>query len=551
MYNSLVICWYFVLYILAIKGTDWVSNPPLTFINNTYHSYTYCITQKDFERSSNMLQRQYRQDVFFNQVLDGKRALATPDNARRFIEALLAQADPAACVERIIAKPQARSAIYSGLRFDISPAFLNQVTAPFVLYLSNPAIKQLCNGKFLEDILELIVEPRSIWNAFMASLETKQLDEPSVHAFAWLLSELLSLPPSSQMDFTDDGAKVTNSKVLLDSPSSEIRALGYRVQSLVSLRSSKTLGGLDMTRADPDMVPGGRHDNDFAEIWNIAIYPTADELLSTKKPFYRRAHEVENLPVEDRVAGHIDNQFRLLREDMLSEMREDIQIARGQKKGRRSVAVLRGLKLGQPRCTDGRRFTPLALSFTCQSGLEPLENQPYGNRKTFLRSNWQFLKHRALGCFMHEDQIISFGSIERDEEFLLFEPPEVVIRVFGTTALKKTLMTLKLHGDVQFLMVDSPVFAYEPVLKCLQEKTDLPLSKELLEDCAGENVLGSGHIPDHIIEQLKETKSAGIENILRTNKAVNLDPSQFESFVSGLHQRVSLIQGPPGMDLHI
>lgn len=44
-----------------------------------------------------------------------------------------------------------------------------------------------------------------------------------------------------------------------------------------------------------------------------------------------------SMPAETRIAAHLENQFRLLREDMLSELRDDIQIARGQKKGRCSV----------------------------------------------------------------------------------------------------------------------------------------------------------------------------------------------------------------------
>ncbi len=31
--------------------------------------------------------------------------------------------------------------------------------------------------------------------------------------------------------------------------------------------------------------PGGRHDNDFVNFREIAIYPTGDELLSTLRPF--------------------------------------------------------------------------------------------------------------------------------------------------------------------------------------------------------------------------------------------------------------------------
>ena len=38
---------------------------------------------------------------------------------------------------------------------------------------------------------------------------------------------------------------------------------------------------------------------------------------------------------EKRVAVHLDNQFRLLREDMLAELRNDLQISLKKKQGKR------------------------------------------------------------------------------------------------------------------------------------------------------------------------------------------------------------------------
>ena len=267
-------------------------------------------------------QRTGRLAKFFDLVVDGKRSLTTIENVKLFVEAVLARDHRAACIERIIASSQARSALHSGLRFDVSPDFINDFTAPFIQYLSDPDIKQLCNGQFLQEILIIIVEPRALWNAFVTLFEKRQLNECSLSAFAWMLSELLSFPPSSQVDFTDDTRKVVSDAFFYNRPRGRSVCWGHEIEHLIRVRSS-------IIPVDPDMAPGGRHDNDFAEIWKVAIYPTADEFLSNAKPFYRRADEVASMPTETRITAHIDNQFRLLREDMLSELRDEIQIARG------------------------------------------------------------------------------------------------------------------------------------------------------------------------------------------------------------------------------
>lgn len=344
-------------------------------------------------------QRTGRLAKFFDLVVDGKRSLTTIENVKLFVEAVLARDHRAACVERIIASSQARSALHSGLRFDVSPDFINDFTAPFIQYLSDPDIKQLCNGQFLQEILIIIVEPRALWNAFVTLFEKRQLNECSLRAFAWMLSELLSFPPSSQVDFTDETRKVVSDAFFYNRPRGRSVCWGHKIEHLIRVRSS-------IIPVDPDMAPGGRHDNDFAEIWKVAIYPTADEFLSNANPFYRRADEVASMPTETRITAHIDNQFRLLREDMLSEPRDEIQIARGQKKGRRSVLLLHELTVQDIYCTEKNRFKPVALSISCGKGLGRLHNLDPGARKGFLLENKGFLKHQALGCLIRNGEIM-------------------------------------------------------------------------------------------------------------------------------------------------
>lgn len=489
-------------------------------------------------------QRVKRLDSFFAQVLHGKKPLRTPENVKHFVEAVLAQDNHAACVERIIASPQARAAIHNGFRFDVSSAFINQATAPFILYLSDPAVKQLCNGQFLQEMLTTIVEPRTIWNSLMNAFQTRTLSDGSIHAFAWMLLEILSLPPSSQIDLIEDAKKVVNDGSLQQSSSPAIRALGQNIEHILRVRSSNA-------PVDPDFAPGGRHDNDFAEFWKIAIYPTAGEFTSTEMPFYRRAEEVANIPGETRITAHLDNQFRLLREDMISELRDDIQIARGQKKGRRSVTLLRRLTLRGARYSERDRFKPFALSFACEEGLESLSGHTPDRKKHFLRDNPQFLRHHSFGCLTRHGEIIAFGTIERDIDHLSLDPPQVVLRILGEAALSETLLAFKLYNDVEFLMVDAPVFAYEPILKCLQSKMDLALANELLQYTRGDPATSSTLIPPSILEQITAAGTTNIQHILRMQKPVSLETSQHESFLSGLKQSVSLIQGPPGTFIYL
>lgn len=91
--------------------------------------------------------------------------------------------------------------------------------------------------------------------------------------------------------------------------------------------------------------PDGRHDNDFANIYKIAILPTSDGLAS-KDPFLRRAAKIHDSKTDScNLTLHIDAQFRLLREDMLRDLREEIQIADSFKKERRRGIYIEHLNM--------------------------------------------------------------------------------------------------------------------------------------------------------------------------------------------------------------
>ena len=463
------------------------------------------------------------------------------NDVKRFLEAIQGQKDHSACIERLIASPAALEGLHKGLRFNTSAEFINQHLTPFLQYLSDPAVKNLCSGQFLRQLLTLVVEPRTLWNAFLESFKAQKLDLKSVEILAWMLVELLSLPASSEMDVAVDARMVVDNRALFASPSMEIRNLGQKIKHMLQLKPSGSEPSVS------GITPGGRHDNDFADFRRIAILPTSDEFLCAEMPFYRCADEVLKTPWEKRIIAHLDNQFRLLREDMLSELREDFQIATGQKKGRRSAFRLRKLSVVDFCCAaDNTRSIPCALRIRCESGLETLLSLQPGQRKPFLNSDRSYFKHNSFGCLIRAGEIVAFTTVERNVEALVLDPPVITLRISGDEALGKALLYFRLYRDVEFILVGTPIFAYEPILKCLQEMTDLPLTEEMLFYQQGQQIGESNLISEPVVERLRKAGQGNLQDILRTAKPIKLDQSQLESLVAGLTYRLSLIQGPPG-----
>jgi hypothetical protein len=314
--------------------------------------------------------------------------------------------------------------------------------------------------------------------------------------------------------------------------------LGQKIKHVLLTTSCETL-------QDNGIGPGGRHDNDFVHFREIAILPTADELSSSEQPFYRRADTVDQADPDQRVAMHLDNQFRLQREDMLGELRTDLQIAKGMKKGKRTGLIIGGLFLEGIDCGSDRRRKSCGLTLRCNADFPQLSNLDRSQRKSFITENRGFLKHQSFGCLMDGSDFIAFATIDRNEDLLANVPPVIVLQISGEASLKKALLALNPPKTLQFLQVDTPIFAHEHVLKRLQEKTALPLAEELIVNPA-QGQTESPPQPCSIIQEIKNRRGRNLKSLLRTPMSIVLDESQFDSLIAGLTRRVSLIHGPPG-----
>ena len=63
---------------------------------------------------------------------------------------------------------------------------------------------------------------------------------------------------------------------------------------------------------------------------------------------------------------------------------------------------------------------------------------------------------------------------------LAMEPPNIVFQVEGRVDVSRTFLQLKAAKSLRLVQIDTPLFAFEPVLKTLQKMRFLPLSDEIL-----------------------------------------------------------------------
>ncbi|KIX03284.1 uncharacterized protein Z518_06836 [Rhinocladiella mackenziei CBS 650.93] len=485
-----------------------------------------------------MSARSARLSKYFHHVEQGKKKVEKTSDAKLFLEALCEQPNRVHCIERLFSSANALESLQKSMRFDLSVEFLNGPAADTLMYLKDPDVEQLCNGQILQRIIQSIVQPPTFWNTLVETHNGKRLDEKSEISFAWLLLHLLSRP-SCPDEIVHVARTTVKDRSLLDSTSFEVRSLGYKIQNVLETKST-TLPHLD------DYRPGGRHDNDFEDFHKICILPTPDEIASTETPFYRRANEVYAAEPQHRPAMHFDNQFRLLREDFLAELRNDLQIAQGQKKGRRSADLISGLAFMGIDCGTETRRKPCSLTFRCERGLPAISNIPKPERKRFLADNRNILKHQSFGCLLAGKEVVAFASIDRNEDLLAEDVPVLALQMAESDSVTRILSRAKKTEPFYFVVVDTAVFAYEHILRRLQEKTDFPLSDCLLASTPSLQCLDIGCGLSRIVKEIEATKGQNLQRVLGTSKKISLDNSQFESLITGLTHSLSLIQGPPG-----
>jgi len=480
----------------------------------------------------------------FEDVIHGRKALA-PNTSSLFVDGLCMQADAPAIVHRLNNSKEGLNAIQTLMRMDISPTFMNGSATKVLTYFRPPELKDLGGGRYLQQIISKIANPPIFWDNFVLAFKGGKLEEPATLCFAWLLLQLVSLPGDEAAPYRPVAQDTTVIDSLAASQNNDTRTIAHRIRHIVS---AHTIGVL----VTGNYGPGGRHDNDCENFRDVAILPTADEITSKEQPFYRTSDELDNpATIDTRLGTYLDNQFRLLREDMVSDMREELEIVQGKKKGHRMGLMVQGLKLLDLFCGTPDRRVKWGIQLECTSDLWIFHGVKPKDRKATLQNHHRFAKHGSMACIITNDKVIGFGSIYRDEDLLSKQRPVFVVQLEGEVSTLKVLTQLKIAGDVKMVQIDTALFAYQPVLKAIQDIKDVPLADELLFWTEGRPTRPPSFDEPDIVAALKLKPGCDLQSYLGTSSSVKLDEQQTASLITGLSQKVSLIQGPPGEFVHL
>lgn len=477
---------------------------------------------------------------FFHSVIHGQRKLLTARDGKLFIEAICVQADAATCSHKLLSSSNGLSVLQASVRFDTSVTFLNKDAVQLLSYLQSPSLKAIDHGSVLKQLLLSIVEPPFFWEALTKSFTDGLLNPGASQAFAWLLLELISLPGKAPSPYLAVLGSSNVLNLLLKSPDGETRNLGQKIKHVLPLDPADL-------QNEADERAGGRHDNDHADYRQICIMPTADELLSKDRPFFRTADFMDDPKnVSSRCSLHLDNQFRLLREDMLGEIRNELKALTGKKAGRNKGIIVDDLyAAGVEMGTDKKRL-PWGLVLNREEGLPHLKKISKIKRKAFLNDNRHILRQGNMACLLIDDEPTAFPTIHRDEEALSKSPAAITVQFADDSTLCNALSKLKTSGNVKLVQLDAAIFAFEPFLLRLQEMKNMPLMDELLQWEIGKEIGGPSFRPATVIKALESRSGKDVKDLLRVKKSVILDQSQMSSLCASLQQRISLVQGPPG-----
>ena len=125
-------------------------------------------------------------------------------------------------------------------------------------------------------------------------------------------------------------------------------------------------------------------------------------------------------------------------------------------------------------------------------------------------------------------------------------PNSFILQPEGKESTIEALSKFSCARDIKLIQIDTAVFSYEPVLRAPQEITTTPLAPELVTWQAGASLGSPPRSPFFVIHVMRTNSQQDLRQVINTPKSIILDQAQAASLLSGLTQRVAIIQGPPG-----
>jgi hypothetical protein len=317
-----------------------------------------------------------------------------------------------------------------------------------------------------------------------------------------------------------------------------------------------------------------RHDNDFAEISNIRVMPTMNEILCPHPPFLpgnrlfnRNAHWLE--PGPHRL---LDTHFRLLREDMTRSVRESINNLVLDLRDGRVPTVQNGSAL-----YHNAAIVELEVEKRNGQLLTTVKfDAPVTHKNISLKEYWttsKRLEYGVLICLLLQhrqsgDFELFFGTVVNKDPALLAANASIQVSIAGNNCFGISSFITNVHNSKtpHFLLEASRIVinTYSPILEALRAMNPalLPFKEYLCPKELPQNKVdvkpplyaqatnfrfNLSHLTKgrelFLIPRLDRSKQNCIAELKQFS---TLDEGQCNALVAALSSEIICIQGPPG-----
>lgn len=319
--------------------------------------------------------------------------------------------------------------------------------------------------------------------------------------------------------------------------------------------------------------PGDRHNNDHQNYRDIQIIPTVEELRCTVKPYLPLANG-QNRVIQDPVAHLLDRNFRLLREDAVSSMRESIAgitesphrtwktariidlhvFTKGTKWAVSFVIQCDNRQGGNPDWKRSRALMHGSVIALCHDGV-PVRLGTVVLREDEIKGEWlQDPSGPKVGVIFETEtefdesiqDVLKNSGVNDDYCKLRTESHQAIVSGRQDPQIQDRLDACRCQlRSFDLVEVSKSFFAYQPILKTLQKMELIPLKEEFVgEESSMENDLN--YLPDTVLLPAEfnnyeiDMQEVSVDDM---QMHTTLDESQARALHHCLTSSVSLVQG--------
>ncbi|KAK6340036.1 hypothetical protein TWF730_001811 [Orbilia blumenaviensis] len=512
-----------------------------------------------------------RSQAFISRFCSGELKLLDKDYAKNLLRAIIRQSEirggTEKCITLLGTSLHGLLTVVEALKYkenleDIS--FLNDFVGQFFLFLTHLAGTGDSDSDVtsFDDHVRRIVgyileENTDLFLHLMKATNSDQLNYDTLEGFARILTCYFEFSPKVPEHVQ---TIITNKKFiaqLIAAQDESVRSIGttfkYWYECTLFPKSIGTRG---------KHSPGGRHDNDFQDYRKIRIIPTADELACMKIAYVPKTNMPFKCKGSPRVGAHLDTQFRLLREEMLNEVRADYYDCvpgkfngpRPDNTSERPRQNFHHLQWDSWDFEADWKLRRWGIRLCVPEGFGKYLKFHGKSYEDLLRNSQNFpYKNNQLACLIIGGEVLGFGKLVRDLDGLTQEPPLIVLTLDDPDVIRhvvKKIQQVRKGGNqeesnITLVCVDSPLYAHEPILKRLQGMRAVPLAEELLHFEKGNQIAKTSFYPDGILDRI--IPETPLRDLVKAGSvSTTMDRAQCDAIKRALQNKVSLIQGPPG-----